>query len=63
MSITRAAMKWGEKDFHAGWPEEQNPYHQAEYRKAWLRGYKRAKGREWLRTQRNPDNHLGGVAA
>ena len=57
------AFKQGQKDFHAGWTEEHNPYMGREFRKFWLKGFKRAKGLEWMRQRRDPDAHLGGVAA
>lgn len=56
------AMKWGEKDFHMGWELSHNPYMVREFRKAWVKGFKQAKGREWFRKNKS-DRHLGAVAA
>ena len=44
----RKAFQQGQKDFHAGWTEEHNPYAMDTYRRAWRKGFKREKGRTWL---------------
>jgi hypothetical protein len=59
----KTAMKWGEKDYRQGWDLSHNPYMVPEFRKMWIKGFKRAKGREWLKRNGSPDSHLGAVCA
>ena len=44
----RKAFQQGQKDFHAGWTEEHNPYQMGMYKRAWRKGFKREKGKAWL---------------
>ena len=67
----RKAFQQGQKDFHAGWTEEHNPYQVGTYKRAWRKGFKREKGLDWIKRNQiqiipvrsDPNAHLGGVAA
>jgi len=67
----KKAFQQGQKDFHAGWTEEHNPYALKMYQRRWRKGFKREKGREWMKRNQvsvipvrsDPNAHLGGVAA
>jgi len=62
--LLQNAFEWGQRDYLKGWTLEHNPYSDRGLRKMWEKGFKKAKGREWLlrRGQSSPDSHLGAVA-
>lgn len=56
------AFNQGKKDFQRGWTEGHNPYSVRAFQKAWMKGFKREKGRVWLATNKPSGMYLAGFS-